>query len=78
MIWAVIGLYATLMLLVQFPAIQSQLGTQVSMIIAEKLGTDVTIGRIDLGLLNRIIIDDLSIKDKAGHEMVKAARLTAK
>lgn len=45
---------------------------------AEKLGTKISIGHIELGLLNRIIIDDLIILDQQQKEMLKAARLTAK
>jgi len=48
------------------------------MLIAEKLGTHVSVGRIELGLLNRIIIDDVLILDQQQKEMLKAARLTAK
>ncbi|NPD91493.1 translocation/assembly module TamB domain-containing protein [Xylanibacter muris] len=78
LIWTVIGLYAIIMILLHIPAIQQSLGTAISSEIAEKLGTKVIIGRIDLGLLNRIIIDDVIIYDRKNKEMLKAARLSAK
>ncbi|MCD8183725.1 MAG: translocation/assembly module TamB [Bacteroides sp.] len=42
------------------------------------LGSKLTIGRINIGLLNRIIIDDLLLDDQSGKEMLKVARLSAK
>lgn len=42
------------------------------------LGSKLTIGRINIGLLNRIIVDDLLLDDRSGKEMLKIARLSAK
>ena len=42
------------------------------------MGTELTIGRIDMGLLNRIIIDDVLLDDQSGKEMLKVTRLSAK
>lgn len=57
---------------------QEQLGRKAAQVIGEQLGTDVHIGRIDVGFLNRIIIDDVVIYDQRHRQMVKAVRLTAK
>ncbi len=38
----------------------------------------LTIGRIDMGLLNRIIINDLLLNDQSGKEMLKVTRLSVK
>lgn len=46
--------------------------------LASILGSKLTIGRIDMGLLNRIIIDDLLLNDQSGKEMLKVTRLSAK
>ncbi len=46
--------------------------------IGEKLGTEVTVGKVDLGLLNRVIIDDVEIYDQQGEKMFTATRLSAK
>lgn len=46
--------------------------------LASVLDSRLTIGRIDMGLLNRIIIDDLLLDDQSGKEMVKVSRLSAK
>lgn len=42
------------------------------------LGSKLTVGRINMGLLNRIIIDDLLLDDQSGKEMLKVTRLSAK
>ena len=46
--------------------------------LSEVLHAKLTIGRIDIGLLNRIIVDDLTLEDRSGGEMLKVARLSAK
>lgn len=42
------------------------------------LGSKLTIGRVNIGLLNRVIIDDLLLNDQSGKELLKIARLSAK
>ena len=53
-----------------------------SVFIAEELSkvlnTHLTIGRINIGLLNRIIIDDVVLNDQSDKEMLKVTRLSAK
>ncbi len=42
------------------------------------LDTELSIGEISIGALNRIILDDLLLKDRSGEEMLKVTRLSAK
>lgn len=63
---------------VHIPAIQSSLGATVAQILADKLGTVVSVGHVDLGLFNRIVIDDVLIYDQQHKEMLNAKRITAK
>ncbi len=44
----------------------------------EKLGTQVYIKHIDLGFLNRLILDDVLIYDQKGKKMLKASRISVK
>lgn len=60
------------------PYIQSSIASKVADLLAETLNTRVEIGRIDLGLLNRIVIDNTTIYDQEGKTMVKAARLAVR
>lgn len=74
----VLGLYIGTILLLNIPYVQRQMSVLVAEELASVLGSKVTIGRIDMGLLNRIIIDDLLLKDQSGKEMLKVTRLSAK
>jgi len=42
------------------------------------LHTELSIGRVDIGLMNRIIVDDVLLKDQSKREMLKVSRLSAK
>lgn len=78
LVWVTVGLYLTVIALVHVPAVQSALGKEVASAIAKKLGTAVSVGRVDVGLFNRIIIDDVAILDQRGKHMLWASRLSAK
>lgn len=54
------------------------MGILVAKELATTLNTHIEIGRINIGLLNRIIIDDVLLNDQSGKELLKAARLSAK
>ena len=51
------------------PIAQHHIGSFVANMVSQKLGTHITIGRVDPGFLNRIIIEDLSIWDQQKKEM---------
>ena len=78
MIWSLIGLLVTLIVLTHIPSVQQFLGAQTSKALSEKLGTEVSVGRVSIGLPNRIIIDDVLIKDQRQQPMLSSARLSAK
>ena len=46
--------------------------------LSRTLNTQVSIGNINMGILNRIIIDNVQINDQSNHEMLIATRLAAK
>lgn len=69
-------LYIILILLLHLPFIQKKIGEGAAHALSEKIGSTVHVGRINLGLLNRIIIDDISIDDLQGQEMLKASRVS--
>ncbi len=77
-VWTAVGLYLALVVLFHIPATQSFLGTLVSDALSEGLGTNVSVGRVDLGFVNRLIIDDVYIYDQKGKQMLRVARLSAK
>lgn len=73
-----IGLYLLGMISIRIPQVQQYLGRKVSAVVAAKLGTKVEVGQIDLGFLNRLILDDVVIYDQQSQQMLRAARVTAK
>ena len=77
-VWSLLTLYVLLLLFTHIPACQSYLGEMTAQLIGETLGTKVSIGRVDLGFLNRIIIDDILIYDQQQQMMLNAARLSAR
>lgn len=46
--------------------------------LSDFLNTEISIGRTDMGLLNRIILDDVLIMDQQQDTLLRAARLSAK
>ena len=77
-VWTTVSIYIVIAILLHIPYIQKEIGDVVANAIANKLGTQVTIERVDLGLLNRIIIDDIIILDQKGKHMLQSARIAAK
>ena len=77
-VWSHLTLYVLLMLFTHIPACQTFLGEKTAQIIGEKLGTKVSIGRVDLGFLNRVIIDDVLIYDQQQRMMLSVARLSVR
>lgn len=74
----VIGLYLGIIILLNIPYIQHKMAVIATDELEKVLHTDLSIGRIDIGLMNRIIIDDVLLKDKSNKEMLKVSRLSAK
>jgi len=60
------------------PAVQEYMGGRVAKILAGKLGTSVSIGRVDIGLLNHLTINNLNVKDQQGRDMLWCDRLSVR
>ncbi|MGI6242580.1 MAG: translocation/assembly module TamB domain-containing protein [Prevotella sp.] len=78
LIWALVGLYLAIAVLINIPAVQSYLGARVASALSQKLNTSVSVGRVGLGFFNRIIVDDVDFKDQQNRDMLKATRVSAK
>ena len=70
------ALYLLLLTVTQLPICQRYLGGQIATAVGEMLGTEASIGRIDIGLFNRVIIDDVRLFDQQKKEMLRVARLS--
>lgn len=60
------------------PYVQRQVSALVAHELEALLDTRLSVGRISLGLLNRIVVSDLLVDDRSGKEMLRATRLSAK
>lgn len=74
----VIGFYLGIIILLNIPYIQHKMAAIATDELEKILHTELSIGRVDIGLMNRIIVDDVLLKDQSNKEMLKVARLSAK
>ena len=70
--------YFGLMAVLSLPLIQNKISRIAARQLCELLHTEVSIGNIDLGLFNRIILQNVLIKDQDNNELFRASRLSAK
>lgn len=77
-IWTITGLYLTIVTLLHIPFIQNTIGECVGDALSAKLGTKVSIGRVDLGFVNRITIDDSQMLDQQNKQMLTVSRISVK
>jgi hypothetical protein len=73
-----LGVYALLILSLNTAFIQGQMGLVVSKQLSQLLNSEVKVGKVELQLLNRIVISDVQLKDQEGKEMLQVARLSSK
>ena len=74
----VLGLYIGLSFLLNTPLVQKKLGAYTSHELRQLFNTESSIGHIDIGFFNRIIAEDIILKDQQGEDLLKVARLSAK
>lgn len=77
-IWAIIVLNLFSAGILRLPAVQQFIGGKIAAVLEEQLNTKVTVGQVDIGLLNRIIIDSVLIYDQQHKEMLRISRLSIK
>lgn len=77
-IWTLIGLYTAIIILLHIPSIQTYIGGCVADALCDKFGTKVKVGRVNLGFINRLILDDSYMQDKNGEQMLRVSRISVK
>ncbi|MCF0198350.1 MAG: translocation/assembly module TamB domain-containing protein [Bacteroidaceae bacterium] len=73
-----LGTYLVLTIALMLPFVQHWLGDKISAFASDYLGTELSIGRIQLGLNGRLILDDIHLKDQSHAELISAKRAAAK
>ena len=66
------------MVLLNIPYVQQKIALLVSGELSSLLHTEVSVRRVNLGLLNRIIVDDIYIADQQKNTLLEVPRLSAK
>lgn len=74
--FTIAAIYASVILLFSFPAMQSRLANWIADVLSEQLDTKVSIRSVSVGLLNRLIINDIGINDRNGGQMLSVARMS--
>ena len=77
-VWTVVAVWAAVVIVLHVPAVQRRIANGVASALGSKLATDVRVGRVDVGWLDRIVIDDISVDDRDGNEMLTVARAAVK
>ena len=74
----ILGIYFGVIALLSTSYVQQAITRYAERELSRTLGSEVKIERIELGLLNRIIVQNLSLKDLSREDMLRASRLSAK
>ncbi len=64
--------------MVHLPFVQTWIGKETANALQNKFGTKVLVGNVNVGFLNRIIIDNVVMYDKKSKEMIRTSRLAAR
>lgn len=74
-IGSVIGLFLLIVLLIQIPYIQNLIKDKAVSYLEEKIGTEVQIGRIEIGLPKKVIIEGVYFQSQQGDTLLAGEKL---
>lgn len=74
-IWALVCLYVVILLTFHIPFIQQELCNFTGKQLSALIKSEVTVGNINPGLLNKIIVDNFQVKDQNHEVMLKSSRV---
>lgn len=77
-IGSILFIYVCLIILVNIPYIQRAIGSWIADSMSKQIGTEVSIGKVDVGLFNRLILDDIYIEDQKGKQLLKSDRTSVR
>ena len=78
LVWGIIGIHIGILVLLNIPSVQNRLSSVVSSELQKLLNTEVHVGSIELGLFNRLHIEDVQLYDRQGEELLNINRLSAR
>src|SRR5690606_24460262 len=74
-IGSVIGLFLLIVLLIQIPYIQNIVKDKAVSYLEGKIGTDVQIGRIEIGLPKKVIVEGVYFESQTGDTLLAGEKL---
>jgi hypothetical protein len=77
-VWSLLALHILFVIAINLPVVQTFFGSYAADALSQKLGTRVSLERIELGFPNRIILDNVDIFDQSDKTLLHAGRLSAK
>ncbi len=78
LVWTILGLYVLFFIGSSLTIVQEYLGQKAGEMLSKKLGTSVRIESVDVGLLNHLTLNDVSIKDQQDKDMLWCSRISAR
>jgi len=78
LVWGFLVIHIGLLILLNVPFVQKKLSAAISSELSKLLNTEVSVGHIELGFLNRLHIEDVRLNDLEGDEMLNVHRLTTR
>lgn len=75
---AIILVNLVAILALNIPFVQSRAGSFAAGILSDLLKTEVSIGKVDLGMLNQVIISDIEVKDQQKKPLLTVQKLAGK
>ena len=72
--WLLLVVYLALMTLTKIPVVQEKMGREIGRLLSQQLDTQVSIGKVTIGLFNRLVIDQLEMKDQQGKKLISVRR----
>lgn len=73
----VVGVYLLAYVLLSLPSVQNRVKSRVEVEVGKYLGTEVTVGKLDIEPFTRVAISDVRIADREGGHLLSATRVGA-
>jgi len=77
-VWGIVALIVLLVTLPRIPVVQSWLAEKTASTLSQMLETDVSVGRVELGMFNRVILDGILVKDQQQSDLLRVGRLSVR
>jgi len=78
LIWSLIAFVVLFQVIMNAPAAQAWIAGKIAHAVSQKLNTEVHIGSVNIGGINRVIVDEVLIKDQSMNDMLKVGRLSVR